>query len=127
MPIRSLLLVFLAVLLPAARVDARNLMSADGPGGTATYDLIRQAYTTELPDCGHMVPHITEDFDAELGKNVFIFHAHVNQDDDRCGGKDRQRTEIRARAADIVANNNETVYYRWKFKLPTGFQGTPSF
>jgi MYXO-CTERM domain-containing protein len=56
-----------------------------------------------------------------------VFHAHVNQDDDRCGGTDRQRTEIRARAADIVANNGETVYYRWKFKLDAKFQGSSRF
>jgi hypothetical protein len=109
----------------AGVAHARNLMSADGPGGT--YELLRQAYTTELPDCGHMVPHITEELDAELGKPVFVFHAHVNQDDDRCGGTDRQRTEIRARAADIVANQGETVYYRWKFKLAAGFQGSNRF
>ena len=124
-PVVAAGLVALALLLPASAAHARNLMSADGPGGT--YELLRKAYTTELPDCGHMVPHITEEADSELGKNVFVFHAHVNLDDDRCGGKDRQRTEIRAAAADIVANNGETVYYRWKFKLPTGFQGTPSF
>jgi hypothetical protein len=114
-----------ALLLGAPAARARNLMSADGPGGT--YELLRQAYTTELPDCGHMVPHITEELDDELHKNVFVFHAHVNLDDDRCGAKDRQRTEIRGKAPDIVANNGETVYYRWKFKLPTGFQGASSF
>ncbi len=113
------------VIATSSAAHARNLMSADGPGGT--YELLRQAYTTELPDCGHMVPHITEEFDDELKKNVFVFHAHVNQDDDRCGGTDRQRTEIRARAADIVAENGETLYYRWKFKLATGFKGSPSF
>jgi uncharacterized membrane protein YgcG len=117
--------VLLALLLPAPGALARNLMSADGAGNT--YELLRQAYTTELPDCGHMVPHITEAFDDELKKNVFVFHAHVNEDDDRCGGTDRQRTEIRARATDIVAQNNETVYYRWKFKLDAAFQGSNRF
>ncbi len=117
--------VLLALLLAPPAALARNLMTADGPGGT--YELLRGAYTTELPDCGHMVPHITEVFDEELKKNVFVFHAHVGQDDDRCGGTDRQRTEIRARAADIVAQNNETVYYRWKFKLDAGFQASPNF
>jgi hypothetical protein len=119
-----LVAISLALLTPAA-AQARNLLQADGPGGT--YELIRTAYTTELPDCGHMVDHITEAFDDELKKNVFVFHAHANQDDDRCGGQDRQRTEIRARAADIIANNGETVHYSWKFKLDMGFQGTPSF
>ena len=113
-----------AMALPAV-AQARNLTSADGPGGT--YELIRQNYTTELPDCGHMVPHITEEFDDELKKNVFIFHAHVNLDDDRCGGKDRQRTEIRAHASDIVAQNGETVWYRWKFRLDKAFQGSTRF
>ena len=91
-------LIPIALLLVApAAAQARNLLQADGPGGT--YELVRTAYTTELPDCGHMVDHITEAFDDELKKNVFVFHAHVNQDDDRCGGTVRQRTEIRARAA----------------------------
>ena len=93
----------------------------------ATYELLQGSYTIEVPDCGHMVPHITEEIDDELGKNVFVFHAHVNEDDDRCQATDRQRTEIRARAADIVARNGETVYYRWKFKLPAGFQTSPNF
>jgi MYXO-CTERM domain-containing protein len=117
----------LVAALTAAPAQAKVLMSADGPGGTDTYELLRQAYTTELPDCGHMVPHITEAFDEELRKNVFVFHAHVNQDDDRCGASDRQRTEIRARAAGITANNGETVYYRWKLKLPNGFQTSGNF
>src|SRR6185436_7324604 len=124
-PVAGLLLT--ALLLAPRLAHARNLMSADGPDGTPTYDLLHQAYTTELPDCGHMVPHITEVFDDELQKNVFVFHAHVNQDDDRCGGKDRQRTEIRAKAADIVAQNGETVWYRWKFKLDKAFQGSTRF
>jgi Polysaccharide lyase len=104
---------------------AVNLLSADGPG--ATYELVEQSYNAEVPDCGHMVPHITEEFDGELGKNVFIFHAHVLLDDDRCGATDRQRTEIRARVADISAQNGDTVFYRWKFKLPAGFQASESF
>jgi MYXO-CTERM domain-containing protein len=116
-----------AVVFAAPPAQAKVVMSADGPGGTNTYELLRQAYTTELPDCGHMVPHITEVMDEELQKNVFVFHAHVNQDDDRCGASDRQRTEIRARSAGITANNGETVYYRWKLKLPNGFQTASSF
>ena len=45
----------------------------------------------------------------------------MNLDDDRCGAKDRQRVEIRAKSSDIVAQNGETVWYRWKFRLPPGF------
>jgi MYXO-CTERM domain-containing protein len=125
----------LAMVLPvsllmgvAATVQARELMTADGPGGVATYTLLGRAYSIEVPDCGHMVPHITEEYDAELAKNVFVFALHVNLDDDRCTATDRQRTEIRGgKLATIVASNGETVYYRWKFKLPVGFQTSPNF
>jgi polysaccharide lyase-like protein len=116
----------LALVLAAPAAQARYVMTADGPG--ATYELLQKAFTTELPDCGHPVPHITEEFDDELKKNVFVFHLHVAQDDDRCGAKDRQRTEIRGgKLPEIVAANGETVYYRWKFRLPPGFQTAPSF
>src|SRR5204862_6430204 len=74
-----------ALLLAAPVAQARYLMAADGPGGVPTYELLGKAFTIEVPDCGHMVPHITEELDSELNKNVFVFHIHVNQDDDRCG------------------------------------------
>jgi len=109
----------------APPAEGRNLMTADGPGGT--YELLQGAYTVEVPDCGHMVPHITEEMDEQLGKNVFVFHAHVNEDNDRCQNFDRQRTEIRARAGEIIGQTGDTVYYRWKFKLPAGFQTSPNF
>src|SRR5436190_7679002 len=112
----------------AAPAHAKYLMAADGPDGVPTYELLGRAFTIEVPDCGHMVPHITEVMDDELKKNVFVFHIHVNQDDDRCGAKDRQRTEIRGgKLPEIVASNGQTVYYRWKFKLPAGFQASSSF
>jgi MYXO-CTERM domain-containing protein len=118
----------LATLLAAPAAGAKVLITADGPGGTPTYEILGRVCTIEVPDCGHMVPHITEVMDDELKKNVFVFHAHVNQDDDRCGATDRQRTEIRAgKSGDVVASNGQTVYYRWKFRLPEGFQTSASF
>jgi hypothetical protein len=115
----------LAGLLGSSHAAGRNLLQADGPGGT--YDLLRTAYTVEVPDCGHMVQHISEAQDAELGRPVFVFELHVAEDDDRCTATDRQRAEIRAHAEDIVASEGETVHYAWKFKLDAGFQGTPNF
>ena len=111
-----------------APAQARTLITADGPGGTPTYDILGRAFTLETPDCGHKVPHITEVFDDELKKNVFVFHIHVKEDDDRCGKTDRQRTEIRGgKLGEVVASNGQTVYYRWKFRLPEGFQTSPNF
>jgi len=115
-------------LLAAPTAHAKFSVSADGPGGVATYELLGRFATIEVPDCGHMVPHITEVMDDELKKNVFVFHAHVKEDDDRCGATDRQRTEIRGgKLSEVVASNGQTVYYRWKFKLPAGFQTSPNF
>jgi hypothetical protein len=111
--------------LSPAVASGRHVTSADGPGGT--YELLREPYGIEVPDCGHMVPHITEEMDAELGKFVFVFHAHVNLDDDRCRGKDRQRTEIRGHIDELTGINGQTTYYRWKLKLPAGFQSSGSF
>jgi hypothetical protein len=127
-PFRGSLVVLGAALAlaPAGSAQAaRSMISADGPGGT--YELLGRSYGIEVPDCGHMVPHITEVMDEDLGKPVFVFHAHVNQDDDRCGKTDRQRTELRGRGGGVDGPQNSTRYYRWKFKLPTGFQTSGSF
>jgi MYXO-CTERM domain-containing protein len=115
-------------LLAAIPAQAKILMEADGPGGMDTYALLGQNFTIETPDCGHHVPHVTEAYDDVLKKNVFVFHLHVKTalDDDRCGATDRQRTEIRGKG-EASANQGETVYYRWKFKLPAGFQSSPNF
>jgi hypothetical protein len=121
------LLVAVAALLATTSARARTLVSADGPGGVATYQLLGQTFGVEVPDCKHMVPHITEELDPELGKNVFVFALHVAEDDDRCMATDRQRTEIRGKIAAIVGNLGETVHYRWKFRLPEGFQTSPNF
>jgi hypothetical protein len=120
----------LALVASSQAAHARYAITADGPGGVPTYQLLAQAFTIETPDCGHPVPHITEAFDNELHENVFVFHLHVqvHLDDDRCRGKDRQRTEIRGGVlSQIYASMGETVYYHWKFRLPAGFQTSPDF
>jgi MYXO-CTERM domain-containing protein len=104
---------------------ARDMMSADGPGDT--YQLLERSYGIEVPDCKHMVPHMTEVMDDELKKPVFVFHAHVNQDDDRCMNSDRQRTEIRGRASGVQGPEGSTRHYRWLMKLPAGFQPSGNF
>jgi hypothetical protein len=114
--------------LGARPAQAKYVMEADGPGGT--YELLGKAFSIETPDCGHMVPHITEAFDDVLKKNVFVFHLHVTShlDDDRCGAKDRQRTEIRGgKLPEIFSTMGQTTYFRWKFRLPPGFQTSGAF
>lgn len=137
----------LSILLSSSlyATQAQVVLNADGPG--TTYELINAVLAPgnnviEAPDCGHTAfnsgaasnpsRHIDEIFDADLNTNVFRFHIHVTPDNDRCitTTTDRQRNEIKT--YDRSPNNlkgieGETVQYKWKFKLPLGFQSTSSF
>lgn len=112
-----------------------SILKADGPGDT--YDLITSvlapgANPIETPDCNHTEfgDHIDETFDNELNMNVFQFYIHVEPDNDRCINFDRQRNEIKTYSASpdyLLGIEDETVVYKWKFKLPSGFQSSQNF
>ncbi|MDO7173926.1 T9SS type A sorting domain-containing protein [Mariniflexile sp. AS56] len=114
---------------------AQVILNADGIGNT--YELINSVLAPgnnviEAPDCSHTPfgRHIDEIFDAELNTNVFRFHIHATEDDDRCINTDRQRNEIKVydKSPDnLKAIESETVIYKWKFKIDAGFQSTPNF
>jgi hypothetical protein len=111
------------------------VLTADGPGDT--YELITSVLAPgqnpiEAPDCNHLEfgEHIDEIFDTELDKNVFRFFMHVDPDNDRCINFDRQRNEIKSYGPspdNLLGIENERVVYKWKFKLPEGFQSSTSF
>jgi hypothetical protein len=112
------------------------LLEAEGQG--YTYELINNTFADakgnviETPDCSHpeFGRHITETWDDELQKYVFEFHIHVIPDNDRCINFDRQRTEIKTydkSPANLVGTIGETVIYKWKFRLPEGFQPSSNF
>ena len=121
----------MAMLPGAASLQAQVTLSADGPGNT--YQLIEsRGFGIESPDCGHTSfgPHVTEVFDNTLGKNVFVFHSHINADNDRCSNLDRVRMEIKGGNGSPSAmqhTSGQTAYYRWKFKLASDFASTSSF
>lgn len=110
-------------------------LNADGPGNT--YELIASVLAPgfdpiEVPDCSHpeFGDHIDELFDSELNTNVFRFYIHTDPDNDRCINFDRQRNEIKTydqSPNNLLGIENETVVYKWKFKLPAGFQSSPNF
>ena len=86
----------------------------------------------EAPDCNHdeFGNHITQEFDTELNKDVFLFHIHVTPDNDRCKKFDRQRNEIKTYSdspENVKANIGETIEYKWKFKISSDFQPSSSF
>jgi hypothetical protein len=103
-----------------------------------TYNLINSVFggtgdVLETPDCAHSVagPHITQVFDQDLKKTVFAFHIHTTPDNDRClPATDRQRNEIKTynQSPDsLLAKQNETLSFKWKFKLDQGFKPSPNF
>jgi hypothetical protein len=125
---RRRLILLACLLLLAGTVPAQITLQANGPG--STYELIDAQFgsggSSEVPDCGHTSfgRHITETFDNDLGKNVFVFHIHADIDNDRCSTFDRQRNEIKGgngSPAGLKHTQGETAYTRWKFKLDAGF------
>lgn len=117
----------------AASVVCGTTLSANGPGDT--YELLSSVLggtPYEVPDCSHPAfgRHIAEVYDNTLHKNVFAFYIHVTPDNDRCTNFDRQRNEIKTYGPSpdsLKGFLNDTVTYRWKFRLDTGFKASPSF
>lgn len=120
----------------------QTVLSADGPGGVETYALINSVFgnnSIETPDLNGDVTathtsfgkHITEFEDITLGKNVFNFTIHLNEDNDTStGSTDRQRLEIKTHnssPANLKGTLGETVRYKWKFKIPSGFMPSANF
>ena len=111
------------------------ILKADGPGNT--YELINSVLApgseaVEHPECIHASfgRHIAEVWDADIKENVFEFYSHVKPDNDRCEKEDRQRVEIKTyeqSPENLKGTLGETVTYKWKFKLPMGFQPSGSF
>lgn len=93
--------------------------------------------------------HIMQEYDADLGKDVFTFHAHqddhspfvsednraiASPDTDRCrtDGKynDRQRIEFKTYKESpdtLLGVKGETHLLSWKMKLPDDFQASDKF
>ena len=112
-------------------------VTLDANGAGDTYEEITAVLApnyspVEAPDCNHLDfgRHIDEVFDTELNAHVFRFFIHTSPDNDRCLKFDRQRNEIKTydKSPDNLKGvENETVRYKWKFKLDADFQVSPSF
>lgn len=128
-------ILLVAFLFSATCGYGQVVLDADGPGNT--YELITSVLAPgynpiETPDCSHpeFGNHIDEIYDDELDANVFRFHIHVTPDNDRCINFDRQRNEIKSYSPspdNLLGIAGEQVVYKWKFKLPEGFQSSPNF
>jgi hypothetical protein len=123
---------------------AQTVLNANSTGTGDTYTLINSVlapgYTAiEASDqTGGAVngthpsfgKHIAQVYDADLAKYVLEFYAHVAEDNDITGGLVRQRVEIKTYTAspnNLKGSLGETVIYKWKFKIPVGFQPSSNF
>lgn len=124
-------MLFVVSLLTKFCVYAQAItLNADGPGNT--YELINSVLApgydvVENSECVHPAfgRHITEVWDTDLSSYVFEFYSHVTPDNDRCIVFDRQRIEIKTydqSPVNLIGTLGETITYKWRFKLATGFQ-----
>jgi len=124
---RFVLLAALAI----AGAQAQTRLVANGQGDTYTLinSVLGGGATSENPDCSHTSfgKHIFQGNDGQLNRQVFFFHSHVNQDNDRCQTFDRQRNEVRPDQGGLTAGNGDTVSFSWIFKLDAGFQPSTAF
>lgn len=126
--------VSLALLAGTSMASAQVYLTADGT--TPAYTRIKGVLysSPENPDCAHPIfgPHITQVPDSDLGSYAFDFNLHVIPDNDRCSAFDRQRLEIKTEGNSSTPDYlkgflGDTVTFRWRFKLPAGFQPSYSF
>ena len=121
-----------AALLLNISICAQTLLICDGRTSPYSQVSLTLGTAAETPDCAHpdFGPHITQTADSDLGKSVFAFNIHATPDNDRCLALDRQRLEIKIDStspASLKGFLNESVTFRWRFKLPSGFQPSNSF
>ncbi len=110
-------------------------------GSADTYSLINSTLAPggaaeETPDAFDPAfgRHITEVFDTDLNQFVFEFYIHssvTNElQDEATGDTDRQRVEIKtygSSPASLKGVSGDNVTYKWRFRLPVGFQPSPKF
>ncbi|PSR14711.1 MAG: hypothetical protein DA408_02360 [Bacteroidetes bacterium] len=126
------ILLFLLLCLGSLATQAQVTCSATAATGSGYSAFTNAGFGIEDPDCVHAAfgPHITQVYDAELDRNVFVFHSHIVADNDRCQVSDRVRMEIKGGPgtdAELQHNLGDTSYYRWKFRLDENFVGASSF
>lgn len=95
------------------------------------YSLIKsKGYGIEETSLHTGVKHVTQIWDEDLNKYVFVFTMHKDTDGDGDKRGDRQRLEMKTYGPspeNMKAGYGETHYYRWKFKLDKDFQPSPNF
>lgn len=132
----SVRIIFVFIFLLSIPAFAQVVLNANGT--TETYALINSVLApgynvVEAPDNDHSpsVKHIAQVFDTDLNKQVFEFYSHLAIDKDpSTTSLDRQRIEIKTydqSPANLKGTLGETVHYKWRFKVPVGYQPSNTF
>lgn len=125
---------------------AQTVLEADGsanaytvinnvlaPGATAVESPDQTTGGSAVGSHANFGRHIQMVFDAELNKYVFQFLIHINSvldNDVSTGDLDRQRVEIKtygSSPANLKGTVGENITYKWRFRLPIGFQPSSNF
>ena len=136
-------LLFLSLCLCSTFLFSQTVLNSNGIGNTYEelnaffapgYTAVETSDQTGGTTTGSHIAfgrHIDEVMDASAGKFVYRFFSHINEDNDvSTTSTDRIRVEIKTYApspANMKATLGETVTYKWRFKLPTGFVPSTSF
>lgn len=131
-----LIIVIAILFFSTSALSMSQAVTLNADGKNNTYELINQILASgknaiECPDDNHheFGRHITEIWDDDLKQYVFEFHIHLEHDNDNVtNDSTRQRIEIKTYEQSpnkLKGIQGEIVVYKWKFKIPTGFQ--PSF
>lgn len=142
--IKRLILAVFFCIISSYVLKSQTVLNANTTGTGDTYALINSVFapgynSIEASDqTGGTVngthtsfgKHIAQVYDTDLGKYVLEFYAHVAEDNDITGGLVRQRVEIKTYSSspnNLKGVLGETVIYKWRFKVPVGFQPSSSF
>jgi len=118
-----------------------TLTLAAAAGSGSAYPVIQSmGFDYESPDQtngGHegFGPHIVQQYDAALQKNVFAFITHRDHDRNATGDWTRQRVELKVDHRNnagrdycaVAEDEGRGFIYRWKFKLPADFAVSTQF
>ncbi|HEY4787320.1 MAG TPA: hypothetical protein VIH57_14775 [Bacteroidales bacterium] len=120
--------IFLAI---ALQISAQTTVFVNADGVTDPYKMLNsKGWYAEETTLHPGVKHITQIWDNDLGKYVFVFAMHRDTDGDGSERIDRQRLEIKTYGPspeNMKGNYGDVHTYDWKFKLDSGFQPSPNF
>jgi chitodextrinase len=126
------IVILISILFFSLHSSAQVICSATDSTGSGYPTFINAGFDIENPDCEHTSfgAHVTQTYDADLDRNVFVFHSHIVEDNDRCQVFDRVRMEIKGgpnTSLELQHTENSTSYYRWKFRLDENFISASTF